>query len=262
MPYDANKPIRIHDKPPPPSWQRRSKWFPHMDAGDALTLSSITFCIIAGLIGVLLVAADTLFQTSDLLFLRARVIETTNGYVLVDNQTPADLWPAGAEVATFAWGSRQVARGYFGPFTVLRRRHPNVILIPERNRQISPEDALKLATSARDTLQHYTFDPPLGVTSLSDGELRFRFKPIQSRFVWSGIPLNTAFLALLLCSLWSSSWITFSIRNWRDPRRKRAIQLAAYCCPRCNYDIRLIGSSRCPECGEALVVDPSAPLET
>ncbi|GEM_PF-4216079 len=257
MPYDVNKPIRIHDRPPPPSWQRRSRWFPHMDPGDALVLSSIIFFIIAGLIAVLLVAAGTVFQTFDPLVLNARVIETADGYALVDNRTPANEWPAGAEVARLVWSSRHEARGYFGPFTVRQWRHPNVVLILERDRHISSEEAMMLAASARDTLQHYTFDPPLDVAELYDGDWRFRFKPAETRLVWSGIPLNLVFLVLLACGLWASSWMTFSIRNYRDPRRKRGIKLAAYLCPRCNYDIRLIGSHRCPECGEALVIDPN-----
>jgi len=258
MPYDPDKPIRLHGKPPPPSWQRRSRWFPHMDAGDGLVLSAITLLVVAGLFVVLIVGASV-GGSGHSLFLRARVIATADGYALVDSTTPEIMRPSGAEVGSFVWSRRSKARGYFGPFEVVRWPDPSVTLVLLDDRQISPADAVMLASAAPNTLRGYSFDPPVGVTSLGSGELRFRFKPGQYQFVWTGVPLNIGFWIALSFGFWTGSWFVFSLRAVLDPRRKRARKLNVHLCPRCDYDVRLIESARCPECGEMLTIEPQQP---
>jgi len=247
--------IRTHSTHGAPPWQKRSRWFPHIDAGEALVMSSISILVIVGLIVVLIVAAR-LGRGAHTVFLKASVLATSNGYALVDSQTPESMWPAETDIGSFVWSRQSKARGYFGPFEVMRWPRPNVMLILEGDTAISPAAAIELASTAPNTLRGYDFEAPHGVTTLGSGDLRYRFKPGQFRFVWTGVPLNTGFWMVVLSGVWAGSWLVYSLRSVLDPRRKRARKLGVHLCPRCDYDVRLIESERCPECGELLTIEP------
>lgn len=247
--------VRLHGKSPPPPWQKRSRWFPHVDAGDGLVLSAITLLVAGGIFVVLIVGAS-MGGSNHSVFLKALVVATSDGYALVDSAMPESMRPSGAEIGSFIWSRRSKSRGYFGPFEVVRWPDPSVMLVLHNGRPISPADAVMLASTAPNTLRGYSFDSPVGVTSLGSGDLRFRFKPGQYRFVWTGVALNIGFWIVLSFGFWTGSWFVFSLRAVLDPRRKRAWKLGEHLCPRCDYDVRLIESPRCPECGELLTIEP------
>lgn len=260
MPCDPSKPIRIHDTPPPPAWQGRCRWFPHVHVGTALTWSSLALASSAGVLVVLLIAAST-SRSTHAYFLSAKVIATADGYALLDRSTPAASLPRGADIGEFIWGRLATSRGIIGPFAILRGSQPNVTLFLDDGEQMSIDEAVRLARTAPRALRDYAFGEPLGVTSLVAGVMQFEFEPQAREFTWIGAALNVAFWQVLLAFVWSACWLVFALMNLFDPRRKRAARLAASVCPNCNYDIRLIDSPRCPECGDRLVVDPWTPAE-
>ncbi len=223
-----------------------------------MTWSSLALASSAGVLVVLLIAASTSRSTHPY-FLSAKVIATADGYALLDRSTPAASLPRGADIGEFIWGRLAISRGIIGPFAILRGSQPNVTLFLDDGEEMSAEDAVRLARTAPRALRDYEFGEPLGVTSLAAGVLQFQFEQHERRFVWTGTALNVAFWLVLLAFVWSACWFVFSLMNFFDPRRKRAARLAASVCPTCNYDVRLIDSPRCPECGERLVVDRWAP---
>lgn len=264
MPYDANQPIRIHDKPPPPSWQRRSRWFPHMDAGDALTLSSIAFTIFAGY--ALFIVGSTIFS-GGVCRVGGRpewvsIMQTSDGYALIDDRPDHSMEDEGGSVGRFVWWELPVRRGVFGPADVIERRLPCAFLFVHEGYHITEAQAVKLAQSAPHVIAGYDFGTPVGIKESAADEITFDLAPATTTIKWFGVLINLGMWISLAGGIWVYSWFSFSLSNYYDPRRSRAIKLAAHHCPRCSYDIRLIGSPRCPECGEALVVDPSAPLGT
>lgn len=249
--------IRIHDRPPPPEWQGRSRWFPHVHVGTAMTWSALALASSAGVLVVLLIAVGTSRSTHGY-FLSAPVIATADGYALVDPSAPGKTQPSGGGIGDFIWRRRATSRGVFGPFATFRGSRPNVMLLLDDGEQMSIDEAVRLARTAPIVLSGYEFGEPLRAAALATGELQFEFEPHDREFMWTGAVLNVAFWLVLVICGWSVCWFVFALLNFFDPRRKRAARLAAKVCPMCGYDIRLIDSPRCPECGDRLVVDPWA----
>ncbi|MCC6906513.1 MAG: hypothetical protein IT430_01100 [Phycisphaerales bacterium] len=225
-----------------------------------MTWASLALPASAGVLIVLLAAASSGRATHGY-FRSAKVIATADGYALVDPPARGKTKLPGDGIGDFIWGRRATTRGVFGPFAIFRGSQPNVMLFLDNGEQMSTEDAVRLARTAPKALRDYEFGEPLGVAALAAGELQFQFEQHERRFIWIGAALNVAFWQVLLAFVWSACWLVFALMNLFDPRRKRAARLAASVCPNCNYDIRLIDSPRCPECGDRLVVDPWTPAE-
>lgn len=63
------------------------------------------------------------------------------------------------------------------------------------------------------------------------------------------VPLRPMYVRLLVNSLFYATALHFVLCGIRALRRQRRIRRGN--CPFCNYDMRAIGSSPCPECGRA-----------
>lgn len=255
MPEESKQPDQIRLKPPP-SWQRRSRWFPYMDAGDALVLSWITVLVVLVFSGVVLFWQPTVLRTHDPVFQVAPIIATTDGYTIEPERTATDPPRVGDKAGRFAWCKAHEARGYFGPFPIVERTRPRAWIFLDGAYTITDEQADQLIARAPGTLNGYSFAQPTGIAESDSNIVRFELAPIDMAFNWFGVVLNLGAWLTLAFGFWAFAWLIFSLSAFFDPRRKRAFKLGASLCPRCDYDIRMIESPRCPECGERLTIEP------
>lgn len=238
--------VRLHGKSGPPPWQRRSRWFPHIDAGDGLVMSSVLLVILIPLNLVLLLSMSHSTHGS---FDSPTLIATDDGYELIED------YPGKAAGFLICRNLRK-GRGYFGPSAVVEWEVPIVWLQLEPGYTINQEQCAALVDSIPSVSPRFRPTKLIRVDLEDSTHATFEYEPGPRSIVWSGIVKNIIGWLFVLFEVWSVGWFRHSLYVFFDPRRKRAIKLAASLCPRCNYDVRLIESPRCPECGELLTIEP------
>lgn len=246
--------IRIHSTHGAPPWQRRSRWFPHIDAGDGLVMSSVLLVVLLGgcMMGLLATATDrsgTRHQT----FL---IIAGESGLKAAAFEWRQPESDSGAGVGFFICGTRTLRRGWFGPASIVERRRPVAWIRLSENQSLSTQDVEQIAASAAElSLQFQPRSRP-EIRRDEAGIIDLDYEPGPLRIRWAGVAANVGLWCCFAMVCWTIAWFVRSFIGFFDPRRLRARRLAVHICPRCDYDVRLIGSTRCPECGESLTIEP------
>lgn len=254
MTEPAEHRVRLHGKPGPPPWQRRSRWFPHIDAGDALVMSSVLLVVLLGgcMMGVLASATDrsgTRYQT----FL---IIAVESGFQAAKFEWRQPESNSGQGVGSFICGTRTLRRGWFGPAAIVERPLPVAWIRLNEDRALSTQDVEQVAASTAKLSSLFQPRSRPEIRRDEAGIIDLDYEPGPLRILWAGIAANIGLWCYFALVCWTFGWFVRSFIQFFDPRRKRARKLGVHLCPRCDYDVRLIESARCPECGESLTIEP------
>lgn len=246
--------VRLHGKPGAPPWQKRSRWFPHIDAGDALVMSSVLLVVLLG--GCLMGVVATSHRVRGFNARTLWIVATPAGHQLIDASDTDQPLSDEDLLGSLFCGSPIQKRGYFGPATVVERRVPFASFSVIDGVSLTQEQVEKMLTTAAETTSFLRSTKLSRIIQHSPTSFECEFTPGPPKILWSGIAANFGLWCYLALVCWTIAWFVRSFIQFFDPRRKRARKLGEHLCPRCNYDVRLIESPRCPECGERLTIEP------
>lgn len=247
--------VRLHGKSGPPPWQRRSRWFPHIDAADGLVMSSVLLVVLLGgcLMGVV-ASASTNSGARPHTFL---VVAGETGFEAVDTDWALQNAASPTVVGSLMCGTWKSSRGWFGPAAIVERPLPFArVILHDTNQSLSSEEAERIAASAAKLTSRFQPTSLTRVRARGSGIVELEYAPGPPKILWSGIAANFGLWCYFALVCWTFAWLVHSLHYFLDPRRKRARKLGVHLCPRCDYDVRLIESPRCPECGERLTIEP------
>lgn len=246
--------VRLHGRTGPPPWQKRSRWFPHMDAGDSLVMSSVLVVILVG--GCLTGLLGSVSSGPHVRYDTFSIAATDIGAELIDMSATASPPESNKVIGSLVCGTRLLRHGYFGPAAVTERRLPIAWIRLFDGRTLTSEQIETLTVSAANLTSRFTPTTHIGIDVSDPGHIEIEYAPGPGSIVWSGVAANIGVWLYMAAVGWTIGWFAHSLHHFRDPRRQRARRLGVHLCPRCDYDVRLIESPRCPECGERLTIEP------
>lgn len=247
--------IRIHSTHGAPPWQKRSRWCPHIDAGDGLVMSSVLLVVLLGgcMMGVV-ASASTNSGARPHTFL---VVAGETGFEAVDTDWALQNAASPTVVGSLMCGTWKSSRGWFGLAAIVERPLPFArVILHDTSQPLSSEEAERIAASAAKLTSRFQPTSLSRVRAQGSGIVELEYAPGPPKILWSGIAANFGLWCCFAMVCWTIAWFVRSFIQFFDPRRLRARRLAVHLCPRCDYDVRLIESTRCPECGELLTIEP------